>query len=319
MKEKFRQIFSVRDNMMSHEEIHRMMIDNTRISGSNMCILMLAIAIASIGLNTNSTAVIIGAMLISPLMSGIITMGYSVAVKDLSMLWHALGRFAIQVFICLFTSTAYFAISPLSASTSELIARIHPTIWDVLIAVCGGLAGMIGCTRKEKTNVIPGVAIATALMPPLCTAGYGIGTGQPDFFVGAIHLFFVNTLFIAITSGIVTKALGISSRTDMPEKRIRKLNRKIVTLVIFAVVPCLAEAAYTVYSSSVEMHIKSFVETELVGDELMIVKQEDDIYEKTVTLAVIGREISDAEEKELNSKLADYNLEDFSLKIVQNT
>ena len=153
-----------------------------------MCILMLAILIASIGLNMNSTAVIIGAMLISPLMGGITAIGYGIATNDLTLSKGAAIRLCIQVVICLITSTIYFTISPITTASSELLARTTPTAWDVLIALFGGLAGVIGQTRKEKSNVIPGVAIATALMPPLCTAGYGLARHRLDYFGGALYL-----------------------------------------------------------------------------------------------------------------------------------
>ena len=169
-------LFDIRGDMMSYEDIDAMMEENTDIHGSNMWILMMAIMIASIGLNVNSTAVIIGAMLISPLMSGILTMGYSLAVRDLKLMRRALLSFGVQMVISLITSSIYFSFSPLGEPTAEMIARTSPTIWDVLIALFGGIAGIIGNTRQKKSNVIPGVAIATALMPPLCTAGYSIAT-----------------------------------------------------------------------------------------------------------------------------------------------
>lgn len=318
MLEHIKDIFNVRDNMMSREDIHKMMIDNTRIRGSNMCILMLAILIACIGLNTNSTAVIIGAMLISPLMSGIITMGYSIASKDLRLFGHALIRFGVQVGISLITSTLYFMVSPLSAVTSELLARTRPTIWDVLIAICGGLAGMIGCTRKERTNVIPGVAIATALMPPLCTAGYGIANGELDFFLGGFYLFFINTLFIAITSGIIAKALGMPEKQELSPQRLKKLNHRIIALVVITVIPSLISAGFTVRDSVTEAHINSFVDKEFPQDDLMIVRQENDLSERTITLAVIGRNISDEEIELETAKLPEYHLYGYSLKIIQN-
>ena len=185
IRQYFHNLFDIRDDMMDYGELREMMEENTIIRGSNMWILIMAIFIASIGLNVNSTAVIIGAMLISPLMSGILTMGYSLATSDLTMLRRVFTRFGTQVIISLITSTVYFAISPLTVPTSEMIARTSPTLWDVLIAFFGGIAGGIGNTRKKKSNVIPGVAIATALMPPLCTTGYGLATGQSRFILGA--------------------------------------------------------------------------------------------------------------------------------------
>ena len=209
IKAYFQRVFDIHSDMMSYEAINEMMEENTVISGSNMWILIMAILIASIGLNVNSTAVIIGAMLISPLMSGILTMGYSLAVRDLDMLKKALGRFGTQVAISLVTSTLYFIITPLDVPTSEMIARTSPTIWDVMVALFGGIAGIIGNTRKKKGNVIPGVAIATALMPPLCTASYGIATLQPRFIFGALYLFLINMLFIALSAAAVTVILRV--------------------------------------------------------------------------------------------------------------
>ena len=316
--QRLKKIFNVKDNMMSHEDIHKMMIDNTRIRGSNLCILMLAIVIACVGLNTDSTAVIIGAMLISPLMSCIITMGYSIAAKELNLFGHALIRFGAQVAISLATSTLYFALSPLSAATSELLARTRPTIWDVIIAICGGLAGMIGCTRKERSNVIPGVAIATALMPPLCTAGYGIATLQASFFFGGFYLFFINTLFIAISSGLIAKALDMPIKHELPENQQKRLNRRIIVLAVVTIVPSLVSAGFTVYDSITEAHIAEFVEENIESDELMIVKQKNDLDTRTITLAVIGRHISDEEALRINSLLADYRLDGFTLRIIQN-
>lgn len=170
--------FSLENDTADQNEIRTRLIAGGQVTGSNLGILMLAILIASIGLNMNSTAVIIGAMLISPLMGSIQAAAYAIASADLKLFRKsALGLF-FQISISLLTSTLYFKVSPISTATSELLARIQPTIWDVLIALCGGLAGIIRITRTEKSNVIPGVAIATALMPPLCTCGYGIATTQ---------------------------------------------------------------------------------------------------------------------------------------------
>lgn len=160
--------------------------------GMNLWVLIFAIFIASIGLNMNSTAVVIGAMLISPLMGPIIGLGVGVGINDFDLIKRALKNIGVATIISLLTSTAYFLVSPLSDASSELLSRTTPTIWDVFIAFFGGLAGIIAYTNKQKGNVIPGVAIATALMPPLCTAGYGIATGNLSFWV---H--FISTLSIA--------------------------------------------------------------------------------------------------------------------------
>ena len=220
-------LLNMHDGMMSYEEIDEMMLENTVIHGPNMWILCLAALIASIGLNMNSTAVIIGAMLISPLMSGIMTMGYSLAVRDLRLLRRALLRFGTQVVISLISSTVYFLITPIDTPTAEMIARTSPTIWDVLIALFGGIAGAIGNTREKKGNVIPGVAIATALMPPLCTAGYGIASGQPSFFLGAFFGILVVDLFYSFR--ILSKIRKFAAENHLTV-RLQTLQKNIAGL-----------------------------------------------------------------------------------------
>ena len=182
---------------LAHDQAHPDKIDsviraNTRVSGTNMWVLIFAIAVASIGLNVNSTAVVIGAMLISPLMGPIVGMGYGLAVGDTTLIRQAARNIIIFVVISLITATLYFLLTPLKEAQSELLARTQPTLWDVLIAFFGGSAGIVAQTRKEGGNAIPGVAIATALMPPLCTAGYGLAHGNWQYF-SALHIFLPST------------------------------------------------------------------------------------------------------------------------------
>ncbi len=318
LREYFHSLYDMSDNMMSYEEIDSMMREQTVIHGANMWILMLAILIASIGLNVNSTAVIIGAMLISPLMSGIMTMGYSIAVRDIPLLLKALVRFATQVAICLITSTVYFMISPLTAPSEEMIARTSPTAWDVLIAVFGGLAGMIGHTRTKHSNVIPGVAIATALMPPLCTAGYGIASGQFSFFIGAFYLFIINTLFIAISSAIITIALKVPYHKSVSRKAQRRVNGIIGFIAAVTVVPSVFIGAYTVFDSVVDRSISSYLENEFAFPDAQIVKSETDKQKKVVSVSLVGATVSDDVIKLIESKLPDYGLEEYSLRVTQN-
>ncbi|MBE0644722.1 MAG: DUF389 domain-containing protein, partial [Bacteroidetes bacterium] len=195
------------------DRIHETITKDVIFKGTNLWILVFAIIVASVGLNMNSTAVIIGAMLISPLMGPINGMGYSIATYNFPLLRIAIKNFSFAVGASLLASTAYFAISPLSTAHSELLARTSPTIYDVLIALFGGLAGIVAISSKHKGNVIPGVAIATALMPPLCTAGYGLASAKFDFFFGAIYLFTINTVFIAISAVVVSQLLKFPIRT----------------------------------------------------------------------------------------------------------
>jgi len=203
------------------EKIHESITKDIVFKGTNLWILVFAIIVASVGLNMNSTAVIIGAMLISPLMGPINGMGYSIATYNFPLFKLALKNFLFAVIASLIASTAYFLLSPISTAHSELLARTSPTIYDVLIALFGGLAGIVAISSRQKGNVIPGVAIATALMPPLCTAGYGLATGQLFYFFGAFYLFTINSVFIAISSVIISQILKFPIRTVVD-----KLQRK---------------------------------------------------------------------------------------------
>ncbi len=308
----------MRDNMMSYGEIDKMMREQTVIHGANMWILMLAILIASIGLNVNSTAVIIGAMLVSPLMSGIMTMGYSIAVRDIPLFLRALVRFATQVAICLITSTIYFMISPLTVPTEEMIARTSPTVWDVLIAVSGGLAGMIGHTRTKHSNVIPGVAIATALMPPLCTAGYGIASGQLGFFMGAFYLFIINTLFIAISSAIITIVLKVPYHKSISPKAQRRVNVMIGIIAAVTVTPSVFFGAHAVFNSVIDSNISSYVDNEFSLPDAQVVKCETDKQEKVISISLVGATVGDDIIELAESRLPEYGLEGYALRVTQN-
>ena len=198
-------------NLLHDKEDEQEVIEQVRGSivfrGTNLWILIFAILIASLGLNVNSTAVIIGAMLVSPLMGPIIGMGLAVGISDFELLKQSLKNYGVATLISVVTATVYFFISPLSEAQSELLARTSPSLYDVLIAFCGGAAGVLALTCKSKGQVIPGVAIATALMPPLCTAGYGLATAQWSYFFGAFYLFFINTVFIATATFLGAKLL----------------------------------------------------------------------------------------------------------------
>lgn len=318
VKEYFHSLLDMRSDMLSYEALHDMMEENTVIHGANMWILMLAILIASIGLNVNSTAVIIGAMLISPLMNGILTMGYSLGIRDLSLLKQAATRFGTQVIISLTASTIYFALSPLTVATSEMIARTSPTLWDVLIAMFGGIAGSIGNTRKKAGNVVPGVAIATALMPPLCTVGYGIATRQLNFMLGAFYLFAINTLFITLSAYIVTKLLGVPCRKEIDQKKQKRISRVITTLVIVTVVPSILSGAYMVYKSVVNGNITSYLTTEFVFADTQLVQNNVDSLKKQISVSLVGTPLSDEKIEELEKKLEEYNLSDYTLHVTQN-
>ncbi|MGN0776856.1 MAG: TIGR00341 family protein [Candidatus Ventricola sp.] len=269
----FGEAFSLSGDTASQEEIYDRLVNGAAIKGTNMCVLIFAILIASIGLNMNSTAVIIGAMLISPLMGSIIAIAYGIASGDLSIARHYFVGFLLQIAICLLTSTLYFSITPISNSTSELLARTTPTIWDVLIAICGGLAGCIGLTRKEKSNVIPGVAIATALMPPLCTAGYGLATGQYRYFAGAFYLFTLNSYFICLSSVAVLAAIKVPRRhnSQMGEQLRKKAMRRVAISTTVLLIPSLFFAARLIHENDITgFEEQAVTQMQELGDEATI-------------------------------------------------
>ena len=222
MKEKVRKAFSLSEDSASHEEIRERLLDGGKITGTNMCVMVCAMIIASVGLNMNSTAVIIGAMLISPIMGSILASAYGNVSADYSLLRNHLIGLGMQVGISVAAATIYFFLSPVKEPTVELLARTSPSFYDVLIAFFGGLAGIIGQTRIDKTNtVIPGVAIATALMPPLCTCGYAIANGRLDMLLGAGYLFILNAYFIFLSASMILTILKIPKTKELTEKEWR--------------------------------------------------------------------------------------------------
>lgn len=231
--------FIVSQDMEDEKETIRQITQGVTFRGPTLWVLVFAIFIASLGLNVNSTAVIIGAMLISPLMGPIIGMGLAVGINDISLLRTSAKNFAVATAISVLTATVYFLISPLSDASSELLARTSPTLYDVLIATCGGAAGIVALCTKGKGNVVPGVAIATALMPPLCTAGYGLATGHLLYFLGAFYLFFINTVFISLSTYIGVRLMGFERRKFMTQKAERKARRIIMVLVVVTILPAI--------------------------------------------------------------------------------
>ena len=223
MKEKVRKAFSLKEDSAPHEEIKARLLDGGQVTGTNMCVLVCAMIIASVGLNMSSTAVIIGAMLISPIMGSILASAYGSVSADYPLLRNHMLGFGIQIAISVSAAMIYFLFSPVKEPTVELLARTSPTFFDVLIAFFGGIAGIIGQTRIDKTNtVIPGVAIATALMPPLCTCGYAIANCRWDMLLGAGYLFILNAYFIFLSASIILSVLKIPKTKELTEKEWRR-------------------------------------------------------------------------------------------------
>ena len=294
--------------------------------GINIWILFFAIIIASIGLNVNSTAVIIGAMLISPLMGPINGIGLAVGTFDMKLLQRSFRNLAVMVVISLFASTVYFVLSPLSDAQSELLARTRPTIFDVLIASFGGLAGIVAASRKEQPfTVISGVAIATALMPPLCTAGFGLATLQFKYFFGAFYLFFINSFFIALATFLMVRYLKFPVNKFVDPKREKMVKRSIMFFTLLVMIPSFFTAISVVRESAFNSQVIKFVndlqKNEILKDSQIISYEK--VYDKkspTLTLTVIGDEVSSAEIDTLRMMMVnDYSLASTQLRVRQTS
>lgn len=286
-----RHIFSLADDKSEADMIDVDIRSNVNLRGTNLWVLILAILIASVGLDVNSTAVIIGAMLISPLMGPIMGIGYGIGVYDFPLIRKSVFSLAVATLIAFLTSTLYFLISPLSEAHSELLARTSPTIWDVLIAFFGGLAGIIAATRKIKTNVIPGVAIATALMPPLCTAGYGLANGQWHYFFGAFYLYIINSVFIAFAAVIIISAMKLPHRNYVNVETEKRVKKYLFGLVLVTFVPSLYLAYNLVKEEVFSQKAKSFVAQEFKFEETYYTNLEIDPKTKKIELSLIGKPI----------------------------
>lgn len=244
---------------------------NIPFRGPNVFILAFAIIIASVGLNVNSIPVIIGAMLISPLMGPIVGIGLALGTNDMKLFRHALKNLVIMVGISIAASSIYFVLTPLKLENpTELLARTNPTIYDVLIAFFGGLAGIFETSRKERGTVISGVAIATALMPPLCTIGFGISQLNVHYALGALYLFFINSTFIALAAFIGVKYLGFENAVYHNEAQRRRITRSIWIIITIIIIPSLFSAISIIRQNNFERHVAAFVKsTHIVGNDLV--------------------------------------------------
>ena len=287
--------------------------------GANLWILIFAILIASIGLNVNSTAVVIGAMLISPLMGPIMGIGLGAGIVDANLIKKSFYNLLIAVVISVFTSTLYFLITPLHVAKSELLARTTPTIWDVFIALFGGLSGIIAGSRKEKSNAIPGVAIATALMPPLCTAGYGLANGNWYYFAGAFYLFFINSLFISLSTFLIVRFLKYPIKKFVDAQVERRVKKWVMGFVALTIIPSLILAYNIVQQAIFEQKGSEFLRNEFAYFNTQIVDKnfETGGAHNIIGITLIGEPIDSVQILELESKLSEYNLNDTKLKVRQ--
>ena len=292
------------------EKVIEDILSNISFRGANLWVLACAILIASIGLNVNSTAVIIGAMLISPLMGPIVGAGFALATYDFELLKKTGRSLFIATVVSLIVSFIYFYISPFKDVQSELLARTSPTIYDVLIAFVGGLVGAISLTREDKGNPIPGVAIATALMPPLCTAGFGLATGNISYFLGAFYLYSINCFFIGIATFLIIKYLKYTPKNTGNEALNKRLRVVITTLVILIVTPSLYLAYSLLEEKKFHENVAHYITAEFENSGYTIIykKIRYNTNPKSIELAFLDKKFSDEELKTLQSNLKNFKL-----------
>lgn len=310
--------FNLDEDKASEKETIEEIEKSVVFKGSNLWILMFAIMVASVGLNVNSTAVIIGAMLISPLMGPIMGVGLGVGIFDIELIIKSLRNLAIAVVISVLTSALYFWISPLNDAQSELLARTSPTLWDVLIALFGGLAGIVAGSRKEKSNAIPGVAIATALMPPLCTAGYGLATAQWSYFFGAFYLFFINSVFISFSTYLIVRLLDFSQKEFVDPVREKRIKQYIYLFILLTVIPSIYTGYQVVKDNLFDRRVSKFIHEEFNFEKTKVIAT-DIIHgdSNQIDITLYGEPVSEEIIERIEAKLPIYHLPFTNLKVRQ--
>ena len=305
----FNEIFSIREGTDRIKTIEFIQKD-IEFKGRGIWILIASVFIASLGLNINSTAVVIGAMLISPLMGPILGLGLSVGTNDWITLKKSVKYFFISVIVSVLASTIYFLISPLKEASSELLARTQPTLLDVFIGIFGGMAGIIAVSGDEKSNVIPGVAIATALMPPLCTAGYGLATWQMSFLSGALYLFFINSVFISLATFIAVKYLRFPQMNYVSPKRERKIKFYIFIFVIIIILPSAQIFWNVIKESQFNRQAEIFIKENLKSHRADIIYTQTNYSDtlSNIDIYLTHYCILNSEIKDLQDKLPEYGL-----------
>ncbi|MCF8317340.1 MAG: DUF389 domain-containing protein [Haliscomenobacter sp.] len=309
--------FSLESELEDQDSVYEEIKKGVVFKGTNLWILIFAIIVASVGLNMNSTAVIIGAMLISPLMGPINGMGYSIATYDFELFKKSIKNFSFAILASLVASTTYFALSPVSTAHSELLARTSPTIYDVLIALFGGLAGIVAISSKQKGNVIPGVAIATALMPPLCTAGYGLASGQFDFFFGAIYLFTINTIFIALASVWISQLLKFPIRNIVDVGKKKKINSVITLVIVIVLLPSIFFGYKLVQQENFLQKANKYVSNVSIFEGNYLLKSDINAKSNKITLIYGGSTLTKNQKNKIIKKSTDFDIENVSILIEQ--
>ena len=315
--DRIRVYFNLMPDKDDEQAIIQQISSGVSFRGANLWVLIFAILIASLGLNVNSTAVIIGAMLISPLMGPIIGMGLAVGTNDLDLLKRAVKNYSVATVISVLTATLYFLITPLGEAQSELLARTSPTLYDVFIAFCGGAAGIIALCTRGKGNVIPGVAIATALMPPLCTAGYGLASGHFLYFLGAFYLYFINTVFIALATFCGVRLLHFQQSEFLSSDVGTKAHRIVTAIVVLTMLPAAVMTVNIVRKSFFENNMRKFIKTELTQRGTQIISTDVEKDSMKLRVVAVGREITEATRTAAEQRMEQYGMKGYRLHIIQ--
>lgn len=291
-----------------------------RLTPENLWLLACSAVLASIGLDVSSAAVVIGAMLISPLMGPIIGVGLSMGITDRRLLQSSLRELALATAFSIGVSAAYFVISPLATPTSELIARTRPTLLDVGVAMFGGIAGIVAGSRKQQSLALPGVAIATALMPPLCTAGFGLATGNWPFFFGAFYLFGLNAIFIALSTLLIVRILQFPRHEEVTLEARKRERRMVTAVAVLATLPSVYFLYDSVRAVREQNRIRSFVETEIEAPGRAAPQWEraDDSNEDVLKVYIAGHPIEPEGIAQLQAALPRYGLDGIRLELMQS-
>lgn len=316
----FKHLLDLREGAEDKKTIIENVKDDSDFTAVRFWILVSAVLVASVGLNMNSVPVIIGAMLISPLMGPIVSFGVALSTYDWGLMRRSFRNFLILTAIGVVISTLYFALSPISNASSELLARTQPTIFDVLIAVFGGIAGFIGISRARANTVVPGVAIATALMPPLCTIGYGLGTLQASFFFGAFYLYLINSIFICLAVLVVAGYMKLPKRDyPEPEKKTR-VNRVITAVTVIITLPAIYLAYTFVQQNNFNQNATKYIAETFEDAGYVIIYRDLEFNQDggTIELAILGERFSETDMAVFNTRLDQYNLNETELVIRQD-
>lgn len=322
----FRTRFNISEDSAPQDQVIEAISKGVPFRGATLWILIFATILASVGLNVNSIGPIIGAMLISPLMGPILGFGLSLAINDSELMKKSVRNFGYMTLTAIATATIYFVLTPIGTAQSELLARTTPTFYDVLIAFFGGAAGVVGYTRKERAlYVITGVAIATALLPPLCTAGYGLATLRWKFFGGALYLFSINAIFIAVSTYVCIRILKYKKKSFIEPHTERRVKRLMWSIIVIAVLPSIYIAFRLINQSVFENNADRFIASEFQFDNTRVLDREYhyllDTRQKNRTISVLlyGEALSDDAIENIRRKMSAYELTNTDLVVKQSS